>query len=315
MGSIMQVLKLPSRRVLLAVQGSLHLCSHVKRLGCRSQLTVEVETSWRRTGMHCGIRGYASSSSDIKETKSEGFRDGAKVTSDSESISSSTDTCTPKQPSKRPGFEVQNLPEIPPFPARPTLHISPEDVTTYIQPLISRQWKVNRVSKGLGEDEVLSLNRRYEFKGFNDVMDFVQGVADISREEKHHARIVIEYSTVVIFTHTHSAYTFHRLANGKHESKKVPGLTRRDIRFAIRIEELHETFKARGRALQVLPTTFVRLQRQSMNSLLRRYGETQKVVKMEDIQSTSTSNAMEIQREVSFDAATVPVKQLSRPRK
>ncbi|KAG1751436.1 uncharacterized protein EDB91DRAFT_1243701 [Suillus paluster] len=296
MGSVIQdLLKLPSRRVLLAAQGSLHSCRYIKHLRGRIQPVVEVGTSWRQAHIQYGVRGYASSSSNIKETKSDGFREGDKVISES---SSSTDTFTPKQPSKHP-LEVQDLPEIPPFPAKPTLHISPDDVTTYIQPLISRQWKVNRV-KGVGEDEVLSLNRRYEFKGFNDVMDFVQGVADISREEKarikHHARIVIEYSTVLIFTHTHSAYTFHRLENGKHEFKKVPGLTRRDIRFAIKTEELHETFKARGRALQFVPAALVQLQRWSMDSLLRRYGKTQKVETMEDVQSTSTSNAVEIQR-------------------
>jgi pterin-4a-carbinolamine dehydratase len=31
---------------------------------------------------------------------------------------------------------------------------------------------------------VLALNKTFNFKGFNDVMDFIQGVADISREEK-----------------------------------------------------------------------------------------------------------------------------------
>lgn len=31
---------------------------------------------------------------------------------------------------------------------------------------------------------MLCLHRHFEFKGFNDVMDFVHGVADISREER-----------------------------------------------------------------------------------------------------------------------------------
>ncbi|KAG1752861.1 hypothetical protein EDB19DRAFT_970713 [Suillus lakei] len=150
------------------------------------------------------------------------------------------------------------------------------------------------------EDEILSLDRHYEFKGFNDVMDFVQGVADISRAEKHHARIVIEYNTVDIFSHTHSAYTFHHVEKGKSESKKVPGLTRRDVRFVIKIEELYETFKERGRATQFVPVALAQLQRRSMKSVLRRYGPKQTVAKTEDIHSTSTSDAMEIQREASM---------------
>jgi hypothetical protein len=87
-------------------------------------------------------------------------------------------------------LEVQDLPELPPFPTRPTLHISFEDVATYIQPLVSHQWKVGHVYTGVGEDEILSLDRRYKFKGFNDVMDFVQGVADISRAEKARVRVL-----------------------------------------------------------------------------------------------------------------------------
>lgn len=98
---------------------------------------------------------------------------------------------SPKQQSAGP-LEVQDLPEIPRFPARPTLHISLEDITTYIQPLVSRQWTVGHICTGVGENEILSLERHYKFKGFNDVMDFVQGVADISREEK--ARIKVPYN-------------------------------------------------------------------------------------------------------------------------
>ncbi|KAG2043358.1 hypothetical protein BDR03DRAFT_941185 [Suillus americanus] len=201
------------------------------------------------------------------------------------------DTSASKQQSMGP-LEVQDLPEIPPFPTRPTLHISFGDVTTYIQPLVSHQWKVGHVSTGVGEDEILSLDRRYKFKDFNDVMDFVQGVADISRAEKHHARIVLEYNTVDISSHTHSAYTFHRIGNEKPESKKVPGLTRRDIRFAIKIEELHETFKERGRTMEFVSAALAELQRRSMKSVLRRYSQKQTVVKTEDAHSTSSSDVM-----------------------
>ncbi|KAG1900563.1 uncharacterized protein F5891DRAFT_1032620 [Suillus fuscotomentosus] len=179
---------------------------------------------------------------------------------------------SPKQQSAGP-LEVQDLPEIPPFPTRPTHHISLEDITTYIQPLVSRQWTVGHICTGVDENEILSLDRHYKFKGFNDVMDFVQGVADISRAEKHHARIVIEYSTVDIVSHTHSAYGFDRVGEGELEPKKVPGLTRRDVRFAIKIEELHETFKERGRTVQSVPADLTQLQHRSMKSVLRRYSQ------------------------------------------
>lgn len=285
MSSIIQGLfNLPSRRLLLAAQESLHSCVYATRLYCRSRPTVEVETSWRRMRVQHGARGYASSSVDILEdNESEGFREV-----NSESILSSADTSAQKQHSMEP-LEVQDLPEIPPFPTRPTLHISLEDVTTYIQPLVSRQWKVGHISTGVGEDEILSLDRHYKFKGFNDVMDFVQGVADISRAEKHHARIAFEYNTVDISSHTHSAYTFHRVGNGKPESQKVPGLTRRDIRFAIKIEELHETFEERGRTMEFVSAALAQLQRRSMKSVLRRYNQKQRVANTEDVHSTGNA--------------------------
>ncbi|OAX41132.1 hypothetical protein K503DRAFT_535471 [Rhizopogon vinicolor AM-OR11-026] len=276
---MLDLLKLPCRRVFSVARGSLHSRSYIQHLYCRSQPTGSADTCRQRHTTQCSsVRGYAiNSPSDIKETQLEGLQGDDKKTSESTSSSAeSLDTrSTSQSPKRSPRLELQDLPDLPPFPGKPTLHISPEDITTYLQPLISRQWSVGRVKKGLDERDVLSLNRHFDFKGFNDVMDFVHGVADISREEKHHARILIEYSTVVIFTHTHSAYTFHRLPDGKYESKKVPGLSRRDIRFAIKIEELHERFKAQGRALESVPTAHGGLQHRSMKLLLQRYGKPQ----------------------------------------
>ncbi|KAG2366296.1 hypothetical protein BDR07DRAFT_1396664 [Suillus spraguei] len=282
MGSVIQgFLNLPGRRLsIAAAQGSLHSCVCVTRSNWRP--TVEVETSWRRTRMQLGVRGYANSSTDIlEENKSE---------VNSEIILSSADTSVSKRQSAVP-LEVQALPKIPPLPTKPTPHITLKDVTTYIQPLVSRQWKVGHICTAVSEDEILDLNRRYQFKGFNDAMDFVQGIANISRAEKHHARTVIEYDTVTIFLHTHTAYIFYRVGEGEPVPKKVPGLTRRDIRFAIQVEELHETFKEQGRMKNLaVSTNLIHLQHRSMGSLLRRYDEKQTVAKTEDAHSTSPSN-------------------------
>jgi len=133
-------------------------------------------------------------------------------------------------------------------------------------------------------------------------MDFVNGIAEISREEKHHARILLEYRNVVIFTHTHSAYAFHRLPNGRYESRKVPGLTRRDIRFAMKIEELHEKFKTQGRVLESASPELGMLQRMSMTTLQRRYSKTR--TGMEDVQSKSVSDATESQDKASSNGVT-----------
>lgn len=239
--------------------------------------------------------GVRSATNILEDKKDEGFRkvnSGERV--DVGAIQKHPDSsATEQQSTHPPAFEVEYLPDLPPFPARPALHISFEDIATYIQPLISHHWKISHVSPGVGEHEILSLDRRYNFKSFNDVMDFVQRVADISRAEKHHARIVVEYSTVDICLHTHTACC-RRDGEGKAEFKKVPGLTRRDIRFALKVEELHEKFKKLGRAIHFVLPVLPYVQRRSMKSVLRRYGPNQSVVKREDVCSTSSSNETEI---------------------
>jgi len=79
MGSIMlDLLKLSCRRRFTAA--SLHSCSYIKHLYPRSQLTINVDTCRQRRMQRSSVRGYANSSSNIQETKSESLQ-GDKVTS------------------------------------------------------------------------------------------------------------------------------------------------------------------------------------------------------------------------------------------
>lgn len=287
MGS--SLLNLPGRRLLLAAQGSLQLRLYGTHLYWRSRPTVEVQTSWRQARMqHGGRRG----TNFLGDKRVDCFRKmdfgelfdfaGAR----DRHLASSKSRASMKEESEHPlAFEVQYLPDLPPFPARPTTHISSEDVTTYIEPLVSHHWKVSRVNPGDSGSGTLSLDRRYNFNSFDDVMDFVQRVGDISRGEKHHARIVAEYSKVEISLHTHSACILGFDREGNTEFRKVPGLTRRDIRFALKVEELHEKFKKLGRAIYFELPFLPFIQRRSMKLVLQRYGPD---LKPEDIWGDET---------------------------
>lgn len=52
---------------------------------------------------------------------------------------------------------------------------------------------------------------------------------------------------------------------------RVPGLTSRDIRFAVNVERLHNTFLADERAITKVPVDSTSLQAWSMELLRRRY--------------------------------------------
>lgn len=61
----------------------------------------------------------------------------------------------------------------------------------------------------------------YEFQTFRDAIGFVDRVADIAEEQKHHPDIAVSYRKVVLSLSTHSAH----------------GVTDRDIELLQRIEE------------------------------------------------------------------------------
>jgi hypothetical protein len=96
---------------------------------------------------------------------------------------------------------------------------------------------------------------------------------------------VAEYSKVEISLHTHSACILGFDREGNTKFRKVPGLTRRDIRFALKVEELHEKFKKLGRAIYFELPFLPFIQRRSMKLVLQRYGPD---LKPEDIWGDET---------------------------
>ncbi|KAF9241850.1 hypothetical protein BU15DRAFT_10342, partial [Melanogaster broomeanus] len=164
-----------------------------------------------------------------------------------------------------------DLPEIPPVLNRRTMHINHQDLETHIRPLLSCHWHVGRVGGGVHGLEVLSINKLFSFKNFRSAVEFFDALADIQDEEDHHGRINVEYSKVYISVHTHVA--FNPISSVTDDSKpiKVPGLTNRDIRFAVRVEKLHQQFLEDQRAVTKVPAESTRLQEWAMECLRQRY--------------------------------------------
>ena len=91
---------------------------------------------------------------------------------------------------------------------------------------------------------------------------------------QHHARVTVDYANVHISAHTHVAYQRTSGADPDAKPIKVPGLTSRDIRFAIKVERLHERFLGDERAVTKVPVDSASLQAWSMEQLRRRYPDT-----------------------------------------
>ncbi|KAH0828035.1 hypothetical protein J3R83DRAFT_3684 [Lanmaoa asiatica] len=168
---------------------------------------------------------------------------------------------------------VLELPEVPRIPSRKrTFHINDEDLETLVRPLLSYHWHVGRVGDVVDDLQALSLNKLFNFKNFRSAVEFFDALASIQDEEEHHARVTVDYSNVYISTHTHVAYQ-QRTSDADVDAKpiKVPGLTTRDIRFAVKVERLHERFLGDERAVTKVPVDSASLQAWSMEQLRRRY--------------------------------------------
>jgi len=74
------------------------------------------------------------------------------------------------------------------------------------------------------------LTKNYNFKNFNEAMEFVNGVARIAESKDHHPDILVQYSKVTLTFYTHT--------EGK--------VTEKDLRLAAEIDDY---LKVRGKDL------------------------------------------------------------------
>lgn len=165
----------------------------------------------------------------------------------------------------------QFLPEVPRIPLGKTVHINHSDIDTYFHPLIQCHWHVGRVRAATRDVEILTFDKLFRFKNFETTLKFFNELAEISLNENHHAHYACDYARIYVSIYTHAAYCNTQAESGQWISELIPGLTLRDVRFAIRAERLHQKYLAEGLAITPVPFENERLQDWSIERLKLRY--------------------------------------------
>lgn len=163
------------------------------------------------------------------------------------------------------------LPEVPRIPLGKTMHINHSDIDTYFRPLIQCHWHVGRVRAAARDVEILTLDKLFRFKNFETTLKFFNELAEISLNENHHAHYACDYARIYVSIYTRAAYCNTPAESGQWISELIPGLTLRDVRFAIRAERLHQRYLADDLAITLIPFENERLQDWSIERLKLRY--------------------------------------------
>jgi len=88
-----------------------------------------------------------------------------------------------------------------------------------------------------------------KFKSFADAIAVVNELADVMKTERHHAKLTILNTAVSLTTNTHSAYVFRsNNTDPKDTQNHLPGVTHRDVRFAIFAERIWQEYERKQHA-------------------------------------------------------------------
>lgn len=82
-----------------------------------------------------------------------------------------------------------------------------------------------------------AIRRAFKFKGFKEVMAFVNAVADLAEAEGHHPDIAIRFQRVTFTLSTHA----------------IGGLSENDFILAAKIDRLHQDTSSRAAATTTEP--------------------------------------------------------------
>ncbi|EIW83100.1 hypothetical protein CONPUDRAFT_81175 [Coniophora puteana RWD-64-598 SS2] len=165
------------------------------------------------------------------------------------------------------------LPKLPALPEswRYAPHLSSTDLDVYGRPLISRGWRVIPAGESSETGLTLAIASEYQFSRYKTAREFLNLLCDMSSEEKHHARITLDHKTVSVQLQTHTAHIASTDNADNRVVYKVSGLTARDIRWAIRCEQVRTNMVDMA-TVQISQEELIRTQRHSMKCLLWRYG-------------------------------------------
>ncbi|KAJ3561101.1 hypothetical protein NP233_g10404 [Leucocoprinus birnbaumii] len=158
------------------------------------------------------------------------------------------------------------LPELPP-PVKgwPTFWIHAKDADTYLYPLYSRGWGVRflprKYYKPHNDRYVAHLTTDFTLCNYNCASQFLSDITSICQEEKHHLssfsllNAAGQRPVLTVFIQTHTAmrprWNEEDPSADPPLSRRVPGITRRDMRLALRIEKLYDAYQHSGKALDI----------------------------------------------------------------
>ncbi|KAI0775279.1 hypothetical protein BD413DRAFT_534697 [Trametes elegans] len=133
------------------------------------------------------------------------------------------------------------LPPLPPAPPYPCPVLTEEEIQHFVQPLLNRSWSKKALPAAEStEGRIPSvLEKVFSFEHRAALDAFLQDVQDVTEAENHHADLDVkpEGPAVIVSVHTHTALWPPQYEGEKRRARVKPGLSLRDVRFAMLLEE------------------------------------------------------------------------------
>ncbi|KAH9930054.1 uncharacterized protein B0H18DRAFT_995014 [Fomitopsis serialis] len=122
------------------------------------------------------------------------------------------------------------LPPLPDAPNYPCPYLTKEEIVQYLSPLYQQGWFI-------GSSEFTADKRlpRGDDVARSSGVGFAESVGSVQTAEDHHCTMLVDDESIHIRTHTHSARPLPTTRDAK--PSKSPGITLRDVRLAILIEQ------------------------------------------------------------------------------
>ncbi|KZT73564.1 hypothetical protein DAEQUDRAFT_662081 [Daedalea quercina L-15889] len=166
---------------------------------------------------------------------------------------------------------LKPLPSLPEAPKYPCPYLTEQEIAMYLQPLYEQGWFIGSSEfmkdKRLGREVEYApqLVKIFRFSPTHPehreaLLAFMESVSQMQTAENHHCNVLVDGESVQIRTHTHSA---RPLPNTNEENpRERPGITLRDVRLAILVEQLfHDHLRndaALWRSQKTVVKSFVR---------------------------------------------------------
>ncbi|KAF5344645.1 hypothetical protein D9756_011230 [Leucocoprinus leucothites] len=158
------------------------------------------------------------------------------------------------------------LPELPPpVQGWPTFWIHSKDAQEYLYPLYFRGWGVRFLPRKYyashSDRYTAHLTTDFTLCNYNCASKFIKDLNSICETEKHHPssfsllNAAGQRPVLSLYVQTHTAlrprWNEEDPSADPPLSRRVPGITRRDLRFALLVERLYDSYHRSGKALEM----------------------------------------------------------------